>query len=432
LFPLRTKVNRNVRLKAAVERRPAAAAIFTRPPASAIMSRVQRQLVRPLAFALAVLFLPVAAGLSPGTHALPQAGRAPQPSGGVPPSRLARLRRGINLSHWFAQAPRADYSAAHLKSHTTERDVALIREMGFDHVRFTVEPAPLLDGATPARLNPGHLRHLDAALDMLLASGLAVILDIHPADEFKHRLRADDRAVADFEEFWRSLARHVSRRDPERLFLEILNEPVIEDAYRWMGIQARVAAAVRESAPRHTIIATGPRWSAVSELLRVEPVADPNVIYNFHFYEPHTFTHQGATWGSDYWPHLKGLPYPSSPEAVAGLLTGVENQAALAALRQYGDERWDAARVEREIAPAVAWARRRGVPLMCNEFGAYRRFTPPEARLRWIEDVRRALERQGVGWTMWDYAGSFAVVIKKDGRATPDPRTLAALGLRRR
>jgi len=61
----------------------------------------------------------------------------------VPASRLARLRYGINLSHWFAQSP--DYSKAHLETHTTAEDIALIRSIGFDHVRLTLEPAPLFN-----------------------------------------------------------------------------------------------------------------------------------------------------------------------------------------------------------------------------------------------------------------------------------------------
>src|SRR5204863_3235450 len=105
-----------------------------------------------------------------------------------------------------------------------------------------------------------------------------------------------------------------ARRDPERLFLEIINEPMVEDAYRWMGIQARVAAAIRDGAPRHTIIAAGPRWSSVDELLRIEPLADRNVIYNFHLYDPHTFTHQGATWGAEYSLH-QACPLPFKPRS---------------------------------------------------------------------------------------------------------------------
>ncbi|MDT5263339.1 MAG: endoglucanase, partial [Acidobacteriota bacterium] len=344
-------------------------------------------------------------------------------------SRAARLRRGINLSHWFAQSPGGDYSENHLKTHTTARDIALIKSLGFDHVRFTVEPAPLFNEAHPADLNAEYLRRLDDALDMMLASGLAVIFDIHPSDEFKIKLRTDDKHVEAFAEFWRSVARHLSGRDPERLFLEILNEPMIEDPYRWMGIQARVAAAIREGAPRHTIIATGPRWSSVDQFLLIEPLADRNVIYNFHLYDPHTFTHQGATWGAQYWPYLKGIPYPSSPDAVATLLPSTGNESARGALKAYGDEHWDAERLERMIVLAADWAQKRGVPLTCNEFGVYRAYAPADARLRWIEDVRVALERHGIGWAMWDYAGGFGVAVRKDGRAEPDPQTADALGL---
>lgn len=379
------------------------------------------RVVLALAVAFGVLVLPVAGQRRGGAPSLSS----------VPASRAARLKRGINLSHWFSQSPRRDYSEAHLREHTTRRDIELIKRLGFDHVRFPVEPAPFFDEGRPAILNPEYMRHLDAALDMMLASGLAVVLDLHPSDEFKLRLRRDDQFVSALAVFWQALASHLAHRDPERLFLEILNEPMVEDPYRWMGIQTRLAAAIREGAPRHTIIATGPRWSAVDQLLLIEPLADRNVIYNFHFYEPHTFTHQGATWGADYWPFIKNVPYPSSPEAVAPLLSSVEREAAREALKDYGAQRWDAARVEREIAAAARWARRRGVSLTCNEFGVYRAYAPAADRLRWISDVRAALERHRIGWTMWDYAGSFGVAVRKNGRAELDPETAAALGLSR-
>src|SRR5215218_11258283 len=81
---------------------------------------------------------------------------------GVPASRLARLRRGVNLSHWFSQS--RDYSVAHLRGHTTRRDIEFIKSLGFDHVRFPVEPAPLFNEANPSELNAEYLRHLDEAL----------------------------------------------------------------------------------------------------------------------------------------------------------------------------------------------------------------------------------------------------------------------------
>ena len=59
--------------------------------------------------------------------------------------------------------------------------------MGFDHVRLTLEPAPLFSWEDPGKLKAEYLKYLDDALDLILAQGLAVIVDIHPSDEFKVR-----------------------------------------------------------------------------------------------------------------------------------------------------------------------------------------------------------------------------------------------------
>jgi hypothetical protein len=44
--------------------------------------------------------------------------------------------------------------------------------------------------------------------------------------------------------------------------------------------------------------------------------------------------------------------------------------------------------------------------------------------------VRTALERNRIGWTMWDYSGSFGVVTKADGKTVADDGVLKALGLK--
>ena len=83
------------------------------------------------------------------------------------------------------------------------------------------------------------------------------------------------------------------------------------------------------------------------------------------------------------------------------------------------------------ISMAAAWGAKHHVPVTCNEFGAYRRYSPPADRAVWINDMRTALEKHGIGWTMWDYAGGFNVVIKENGKATPDVAIVRALGLSR-
>jgi aryl-phospho-beta-D-glucosidase BglC (GH1 family) len=339
------------------------------------------------------------------------------------------LRHGVNLSHWFSQS--ADYSRGHLDTHTTAQDIALIKSLGFDHVRFPIEPAPLMaDTPDPSILNSNYLGYVDNALDMILAAGLAVVIDIHPSDEFKLRMARDERSIEAFGKFWRAFATHLCRRDPEVVFLEVINEPMVEDAYRWYGIQGKLIASIRAGAPNHTIIAAGHRWSGLYEMLFLEPYADPNIIYNFHYYEPFAFTHQGATWAGPNLPFYKNVPYPSSPEAVKLVLDTVQDDPARYNLLRYGEENWNAQRIDRELAAAAAWAAKHHVYVTCNEFGAFRKVVKPADRVAWLQDMRKALEKHGIGWTMWDYGGGFSVVNKTNGQAQADPDVVKALGLR--
>lgn len=343
-------------------------------------------------------------------------------------TRFGRLRHGINLSHWFSQA--ANYSQSHLETHTTAQDIALIKSMGFDHVRLPIEPAPLLsETPDPSILNTTYIRYLDNALDMILAAGLAVVVDIHPGDEFKLRMNRDERNFEAFGKFWRAFASHLSKRSPEFVFLEVINEPMVEDGYRWFGMQGKLIAAIRASAPNHTIIVGGHRWSGLYEMLFLEPYSDPNIIYNFHFYEPFTFTHQGATWAGPNLPFYKNVPYPSTPQVVKVLLDTVQDEPAKYILLRYGEDNWNANRIERELGLAAAWAAKHRVFVTCNEFGAYRRYAKASDRTAWLQDMRLALEKHGIGWTMWDYAGGFAVINKANGRAERDLDQLKALGL---
>ncbi len=325
-----------------------------------------------------------------------------QPASSVTTARVARLRHGINTSGWFAQVyDKAGYTKEHFQSWTTREDIPLIKSMGFDHVRLSVNPQPMMENHRPDEIPPEYLGYLDSAVKMILDQGLAVVIDLHPESDFKARLTKDDGFVQAFADFWRALARHYSTWDAESVFFEILNEPEFGDRYRWFGVQAKLATAIREGAPRHTIIAAGARWSDDDDLVFLEPLRDTNVIYNFHFYEPHIFTHQGASWGTYSWQWVRRLHYPSSPESAAKVAAALPDTVDRLALVRYGQDHWDAARIDAEVAQVAEWARQRGVPVVCNEFGVYRDFAEPQDRAAWIRDVRTALERHGMGWTMW-------------------------------
>ena len=383
--------------------------------------------MRPWRWAVVPLFVAIVIPSS----SLAQSNRpAAAVSPGIAQRRAGSLRHGINLSEWFAQVydPKG-YTPEHFQNWTTEADIAFIKTMGFDHVRLSVNPAPMFRNGHANEIPEDYLNYLDTAVKMILDHGLAVIIDIHPESDFKVKL-ADDGFVEQFADYWRALAQHYSSYDPDRVFFEILNEPELRDRYRWYGIQTKLAAAIRAGAPQHTIIAAGARYSANDELLFLDPLSDPNVIYNFHFYEPHVFTHQGATWGVNFWHFERELPYPSSPESAARVAAQIPDDTNRLIVLRYGMERWDAARIGMEIGQVAKWAKRWNVPVTCNEFGAFRKYADPRDRAAWIHDVRTTLEQDGFGWTMWDYSGGFGVVTKANGRATPDEVTVHALGLK--
>ena len=345
--------------------------------------------------------------------------------------RALHLKRGINASQWFAQSA-ADYSAARTDRYTDAQDIALMAHLGFDSVRLSIDAAPLVqyphgqDG-----LNAEFLARLDRVVDAMLAQGLAVQIDLHPEDSYKQQLRTNDWAVDHLEDLWRRLAAHYGPRDPERVFFEILNEPEVNDAYRWAGIQARMAAAIRQVAPKNTIIATGPSYSSVDDLLTQHPLPDGNVIYTFHFYTPYEFTHQGAGWGLPWWSYTHDIPYPAAESGMQELLKQVPDLHSRFELENYWLNHWDERHIRLLIDEGAAWARENHVPLLCNEFGAYRLHSDAQSRKNWIHDVRTALEADGIGWTMWDYRGDFGVVYKKDGQAAVvDQAVVEALGLK--
>jgi len=346
-------------------------------------------------------------------------------------ARAQHLRRGINVSHWFSQSAN-DYSAQHTSTWTTDADIALMARLGFDNVRLSIDATPLEQAPLGSDgLNAEFMTRLDHALDTILANGLAVQVDLHPEDSFKMPLRTSNQAVDHLTALWTKLAAHYASRDPERVFFEIMNEPEENDPYRWAGIQARLAAAIREAAPRQTIIATGANYSSLPDLLVLHPLADGNVMYNFHFYDPHTFTHQGATWGVPWWKYTHGIPYPTTEESRQESLNEVPDAASRRDLEQYWIEHWDRQRIRAMIDEAAAWGKANNVPLICNEFGVFRDHSDPASRNAWIHDVRTALEADGIGWAMWDYRGGFGVVTKRDGEAAhPDLAIVSALGLK--
>jgi aryl-phospho-beta-D-glucosidase BglC (GH1 family) len=341
--------------------------------------------------------------------------------------RANHLRHGINTSDWFAQS--SDYSVQRLRTFTTPDDIRLIHHLGFDHIRLSIDADPLLAWQRKQPNGIAFLEELDSIVNLAIEQKLAVVIDIHPQSRYKQSLLQGDEPVQHFAMLWRSLATHFAPLDPDYLFFEIMNEPEQPDTYRWQGIQSLVAGQIRSVAPNHTIIACGARWSGLEDLLPLQPLALPNIIYTFHDYEPFAFTHQGATWTNPAVQPLRDVPYPSTPENVAKNLEQEPTLAGQFFVQQYGLARWDAHRIDITLSFAERWSQLHHAPVYVGEFGVHRPYADPAMRAQWLRDMRTMLEKHHLGWAMWDYQDNFGAVTKKDGHTTPDPALIEALGL---
>ena len=252
--------------------------------------------------AVAFLGMVVSSAVAQAAADSSQASSKPEDRGAALATAFARaghLKRGINASIWFAQHP-SDYSASYTDKEITEDDIALMAKLGFDNVRLSIDAVPLeqvpLGRARIECRLPGPAGR---AVDAMLANGMAVQIDLHPEDRLQTAVAHQRRCRGRLSMLWRRLAAHYATRDPERVFFEIMNEPEVNDPYRWAGIQARVAAAIREVAPRNTIIATGP-ITPILRILLAHASAQrwQRDLYNFHFYNPHRVYPPGRELGS--------------------------------------------------------------------------------------------------------------------------------------
>src|SRR5437016_7561635 len=127
---------------------------------------------------------------------------------GIAQRHAQHLRHGINLSEWFAQVyDQKGYTKEHFEAWTTTQDIALIKAMGFDHVRLSVNPQPMFRRGQADRIPEDYLGYLDTAVQMILGHGLAVIIDVHPESDFKQKLSTDDSFVEQFAAYWRAAER---------------------------------------------------------------------------------------------------------------------------------------------------------------------------------------------------------------------------------
>ncbi len=302
--------------------------------------------------------------------------------------------------------------------------------IGLKHVRLCVAPRVIMNSATGDVIEPRG-KQLEAAVERFHRAGLAVVVDIHNEDR---RDELDPKWQDAFVRFWGLLAGRLSRFDPDMTILEIINEPVFagrED--EWNTLNARLAAAIRQNAPRHTIITSGPNWGGIDGLKKLKLLPDRDVVYSFHCYDPFPFTHQGATWTNSPVKQLHDVPYPSSSRGggAATVRAGSRNRTSRKMVEQYGNEHWNKEKLAAQFRQGIEWGAKNHVPLYCGEFGVFPVRSKPADRAKWFRDFGEVLAENRIGWAVWGWDEGFGLNRRTvDGKPVVDAVVAKALGLK--
>ena len=203
-------------------------------------------------------------------------------------------------------------------------------------------------------------------------------------------LLANDPAFGDeVAMYWKAVATYFKKYSADSLFFEVYNEPhasaaglTPQDFSWWQPVQGKIVSAIREVDTAHSIIVGGEGWNSIAGLTQLTPYNFNHIIYNFHFYDPFLFTHQGASWAG-WQPAIdaRNVPYPSSPAAVAPLIAASTNAELKDALQWYGAQKYNIDSLDKWIKVAYDWGQIHSVRVIANEFGSYKPYAPRQSRL---------------------------------------------------
>ncbi len=307
--------------------------------------------------------------------------------------------KGVNLVDWFH---RADNVGRIQFTKYSKQDFVNLKAMGCDVIRFPIQMKAMTNGAPQYILDPRLFYFLDQVIDWAEEVKINLILDYHIYDaSFPTPANADEELIP----IWKQIASRYKDRS-EYIFYEIQNEPHdIADA-TWNNIQKQVITAIRAIDNVHTIIVSPAGWSSCENFSLMPVYDDKNLIYTFHFYDPHIFTGQGTT-DSDF-KNLTGVPFPYVSNRMPALPDALRGSYVETQYNNYPTE-GTVAHVRELLDKAVAFRNERNVEVYCGEFGVNMFGSPNNDRIFWHQTVRTYLEENNIPWTIWAYQSGFGI-----------------------
>lgn len=138
----------------------------------------------------------------------------------------------------------------------------------------------------------------------------------------------------------------------------------------WINFFRRILKTIRSHSNKYVVFTPGPWGSPKGYSDFLKPFEDNNIIYGFHYYKPHKYTHQGIK------KYPENINYP-------GLI---------------GNKYWNKNTIQKSMLDANNWAQKNDKLLYVGEFSVVRR---AKGKDQYIEDVLASFEENNMSYTYW-------------------------------
>ena len=306
--------------------------------------------------------------------------------------------KGINVGGWMSQyQDLTDNLHEHLKTFIREEDIDRIAQWGADHIRLPFESSAMC-GET--------FDYMEKCIEWCNSRGMGVLLDLHFIDgmSFDPLLPENPLFLPENQQRFISIWDEVSallQHHGNGLCYELLNEVTDGTGYGWNRMYPLGVEAIRKREPERVIYVGSNRQNDVNRLAELRLLDDPHLVYNFHYYDPHAFTHQCAPFDQDMAVFRHAYDYPCffGDELYSYVREHPEYVARCPGILLTRNDRED---MKRRLRPASEFIRCTGKPLYCGEFGVIS-VADESAAARWIADLVDTFRQLHIGYAYWCY-----------------------------
>ena len=210
-------------------------------------------------------------------------------------------------------------------THHSEADYSRLKAMGMNVIRFYLNYKTFEDDATPYQYKQTGWEWINQNITWAKKYGIYLILNMHAPQGGYQSQGTGDALWNDIENqnrltaLWETIAEKY-KDEKQIIGYGPVNEPVpANNISQWQQLAQRIINEIRAVDKKHILFIEKAIWvkgQAETADYNFPAVTDNNMAYEFHFYDPHLYTHQLFSWagtgeGGKY-PDESVLSYTSS------------------------------------------------------------------------------------------------------------------------